>query len=258
MSRTKKMGIRIFLLLTVLVLILPHAVFGAEEDSLMDSLAEDAPSFLSEVYTSSDEKLDSSRKQGGFYEVLVRSWYEDREVTGEFKEVLSTEAEQSSDGKQIITTSVVEFENYTSDVVMYFDAKTGSPVNYVMNIRYSMKEKMTQAAQNMAVGLIVVFAVLVFLMFIIFLFRLLSPSKKKEPRKETIPSLHEKASAPEEVVSMISPRPETETACADNSEEEIAAVIAAAVAAASAESPAAGGYVVRSVRRGSRSVWKRV
>ena len=252
MSRTKKRSFLILLLLFILVFIPAGRVHAAIDEAAKEEIEQQVTTFLSNVYTVSDEGLEALRTSSSFYEILVRSWYEDREVTGDFVKLVSTEIEDPSNG-QIVANSVVEFEKYTSDVVIYFNEDTIQPVNYVMNIRYSMAEKMTQAAQNMAVGLIVVFVVLIFLMFIIFLFRFIAP-KPKQSSKEQIPetSVPAKApAAPAEAAPAIAP-------AADNSEEEIAAVIAAAIAAASEEAPSASGYVVRSVRRGSRSLWKRV
>lgn len=257
MSRTKKRSILVFLLLFIFILIPAGHVYAAVDDTVKNDLEQEVTSFLSNVYTISDEGLDNVRENSGFYEILVRSWYEDREVTGDFVKVVSAEAEDPSNG-QIIVNSVVEFRNYTSDVVLYFDEETLQPVNYVMNIRYSMAEKMTQAAQNMAVGLIVVFVVLIFLMFIISLFRFLAPKKKEQHKQESAPvPAKVSAAKPEPVVSV--PEAAQNAELPDiNSEEEIAAVIAAAIAAASAESPSPSGYVVRSVRRRNHSVWKRV
>ena len=251
MNRTTKKNIFILMLLCVLLLV-PAAPCYAAKKVDTEAIEKEVTAFLSNAYTLPDEQLDSMRENGGFYEVFVRSWYDDREVTGDLVELVSTEAEEPDDG-QIIVNSVAEFENYTSDIVLYFDEETLSPVNYVMNIRYSMGEKMTQAAQNMAVGLIVVFAVLIFLMFIISLFRFLAP-KKKEPAKEPIPS----AAVVPAAKAAASPAAADAVPAGTDKEEEIAAVIAAAIAAASEETPSASGYVVRTVRRNGRSVWKRV
>ncbi len=249
MNRTKKKSLLILLLILALASVPAAHVFAAADKLSKDEIEEEVETFLNNIYTVSDDGLETLRDTDNFYEIVVRSWYEDREITGDFVELVSTEAEDPSNG-QIIVNSVAEFENYTSDVVIFFDEKEMRPVNYVMNIRYSMAEKMTQAAQNMAVGLIVVFAVLVFLMFIISLFRLLAP-KKKESAKEMVP-------AAAEVPVPVSLSAEVQPAAANNNEEEIAAVIAAAIAAASEEAPSPTGYVVKSVRRGARSLWKRV
>ena len=253
MSRTKKITSLIVLLLLSVTLIAPVSqVFAAQkvDETVKGHLAEQVAAFLEGAYTATDEELDTLREAGGFYEVFVRSWYEDRKVTGDFKEVVSTEAEDPKNG-QVAVNCVVDFEDYTSDVILYFDENELSPVNYVMNIRYSMGEKMKQAAQNMAVGLIVVFAILIFLMFIISLFRFIGPKEKKAAAASDKAAEAVVPAAAAEAVSQ-------EAASAAGAEEEIAAVIAAAIAAASEEAPSASGYVVRSVKRGNRSVWKRV
>ncbi|MCR4751277.1 MAG: OadG family protein [Eubacterium sp.] len=250
MNRKKKKSFRILLCLLCMLLIPAIPVSAALDDTTKTQMEEEAARFLGTAYEMSDDELENMRTNGGFYEVFVRSWYEDREVVGAFKEIESTETDDSG-SDQIILNSVVDFENYTSDVVIYFDAEEKTPVNYVMNIRYSMAEKMTQAFQNMMVGLIVVFAVLIFLMIIIFLFRLFAP-KQKEVQTAAAPSAVLSNREPA-VVSVQQAVPQT-----GGTEEEIAAVIAAAIAAASEEAPSANGYLVRSVRRNKKSVWKRV
>ena len=249
MNRTKKKSLFILLLILALASIPGTYVFAAADAPSKDEIEQEVESFLNNIYTVSDEGLETLRGTDSFYEIVVRSWYEDREITGDFVELVSTEAEDPSNG-QIIVNSVAEFENYTSDIVIFFDEKEMRPMNYVMNIRYSMGEKMTQAAQNMAVGLIVVFAVLVFLMFIISLFRFFAP-KKKEDAKEPVP-----AAAAVPVPAALSASEQLESG--NSNDEEIAAVIAAAIAAASEDAPSPTGYVVKSVKRGARSLWKRV
>ena len=244
---------RLCILICLLLLIVPLGavcVSADVSDDEKDLLIQDSEQFLETLYKMPDEQLDKLRENGGFYEVAVRSWYEDREIVGDYRGILSTETEPGDDG-QLIINSVAEFEKYTSDIVIYYDTKNMSPINYVMNIRYSMAEKMKQAAQNMAVGLIVVFAVLVFLMFIISLFRLLAPKHKTVPQ--------ESADKPAPVVSEPGtvPAPAVPDVSLNTAEEEIAAVIAAAIAAASEEAPSESGYIVRSVRR-KHSAWKRV
>lgn len=244
---------RLCILICMLFLIVPLGavcVSADVSDDEKDLLIQDSEQFLEMLYTISDDQLQKLRENGGFYEVAVRSWLEDREVTGEFKEFVSTETEPG-DNDQLIINSVAEFEKYTSDIVIYYDTENMSPVNYVMNIRYSMAEKMKQAAQNMAVGLIVVFAVLVFLMFIISLFRLIAPKQKPAPEAA------EASPAPAVSESVKAPAPAVPDTPLNTAEEEIAAVIAAAIAAASEEAPSESGYFVRSVRR-KHSAWKRV
>ena len=101
----------------------------------------------------------------------------------------------------------------------------------------SFAEEMQHAAQNMAVGLLVVFAILFLLMLVIFLFRFLPHPKTQDPGKnaaDTTPAKGADIAATGDAAA----------------EEEIAVAIAAAIAAATASAETPGtNYVVRRVRR---------
>ena len=251
--KTVKKNIRAILLAAVccLLVLRPLSVRAELDETTSETLKQQISIFLERAFQMTDEQLDGMAQEGGFYEVFCTSWKEDRNTVGEVVEIHDPVIDES-DPAEIRTETVVDFRNYTADISMTFTPKEFMPKNYVMNIRYSMKEKMTQAAQNMAVGLIVVFAVLLFLMLVIYLFRFIPSDgislKKKKP--ETAAS----GAAP----AGLSETPEEDAARypGASDEEEIAAVIAAAIAAAEEEAPSASGYTVRSVRR-KQSAWKR-
>ena len=95
-----------------------------------------------------------------------------------------------------------------------------------------MRTEFIQAAQNMAVGILVVFAILFFLMLVISMFRFLPKAEGKAEEKE----IRETPAA---------------TTIPENGaeEEELAAVFAAAIAAAQEDSSGAATYQVRRIRR---------
>ena len=254
MRKILRHGFSCFSMLLVLTVFLLHplSVKAELDDDAIDYLKKQVTVFLEQTCLMSDDQLDALGTEGGFYEVFSNSWKEDRQIVGELVMIHEPEVDDS-DPNDIIVNTVVDFKNYTSDVVMYFSAEDLSPKNYVMNIRYSMKEKMQQAAQNMAVGLIVVFAILLFLMLVIYLFRFIPDGTKKKKAAEAVPE----APAAPPAAAAVQPETPAVTPSAAALEEEIAAVIAAAIAAASEEAPSASGYVVRSVRR-KPSAWKRV
>ena len=103
-----------------------------------------------------------------------------------------------------------------------------------------MQAELQLAAQNMAVGMFVVFAILLFLMLVISLFRFLPkdlPTRQAKAEKENTGTAPVPSVADKEIRS------------AETTEEEIAAVLAAAIYAAEAEAPSATGYRVRRIRR---------
>ena len=267
-------GLKSLLLLAACLTLLLGAIPAAAElaDAEKDTLAQNVEQFLTSVYALSDTELEQLRANGGFYEVFVDSWTAAHESVGEFKSIDSTEVDDSQDD-QIVVTSRVSFDKYTADVIIYIDSETRTPVNYEMNIDYSLQEKVVQGAQNMAVGLIVVFGVLIFLTLVIYLFRFINPDLRAEKAKKAA------AAAPAEKVperstpAQVSPAAAAVPAAGGSASEELVAVIAAAIAAAEADgmqSPQVVGipapvvydhgdpsYQVRPLRRNSSRSWKR-
>ncbi|MBQ9766173.1 MAG: OadG family protein [Lachnospiraceae bacterium] len=114
---------------------------------------------------------------------------------------------------------------------------------------------LTRALLNVAMGMIVVFVVLVLISFIISLFKYISIAQNKlEARKANKASI---ASSTDNIISQIEKKEEVvetyvEEAAMDDL--ELVAVITAAIAASMGTST--DGFVVRSIRRSSRSKWK--
>jgi sodium pump decarboxylase gamma subunit len=117
--------------------------------------------------------------------------------------------------------------------------------------QFTLKEKLTSAASNTLIGLASVFLVLLFLSFVIFLFKYIAKAQNK---------MEEKKAAKEKILenepdtfSQIIEKEEAE-GLADDS--ELVAVITAAIAAM--EQTTTDGFVVRSIRKVPNSKWKRV
>ncbi len=256
MKKMKKKFSALLLAITCLTLLFGSVSVSADtlDEATKTSMASSVQSFLGQVYVMGDEEVTQlGEVYGGFYEVFADAWLDDKDTVGDFVEVLSTEIDDS-DEDEIVATSMVQFTNYQAEVIIYFDATGSSPTNYVMNIEYSFGEKMTQAAENMAVGLLTVFAVLIILIIVISLFRFIpDPSKKakKAPSdaKDAVPA---KQATPASAAA-----PAAAATGVTSDDNEIAAVIAAAIAAAMADEPSASGYVVRSVRKVGTRRWKR-
>ncbi len=240
----------LLLCLSVLALLLASVPVSAEalSEEEKEYLGTAIASYQENLFGIGDEDLENFRKQGGFGEVFYGIWNENKEITGNLVSVDSVEIDDS-DPAAVKANSVLTFEKYKADVTLYFTEDMTNFRNIEMNVRYSLAEKMLQAFQNMVVGLLVVFTILVFLTFIISAFKLLQPRKKEE--KQASP-------APAAKAAPAAPAVRTAAPAAAQKDDEIAAVIAAAIAAAMADEPAAGGYVVRSVRRLGRTGWKRV
>lgn len=112
---------------------------------------------------------------------------------------------------------------------------------------------LTKALLNVAMGMIVVFTVLVLISFIISLFKYISIIQNKlADRKANKDSL---ANSADNVFSQIEEKEDVEEVYVDATDDlELVAVITAAIAASMGTST--DGFVVRSIRRASRSKWK--
>lgn len=227
--------------------------YAPSEYSMTIEYVKTGEDLLTDLYTADDRDLElKASDQGGFYEVFWSSWQTDRETTGKFlgfdedKETVV----DNSDPDAMTITCYPKFENYTAEAVLTYD-ENHELSNYVLNIDYSFGEKMGQAGQNMAVGLLTVFAVLVILIVVISLFRFIpNTDKKKKEEPTAAKAAPAKTAAP-------APVKNESTSSGAGQEEEIAAAIAAALAAAAEESPSSDGYVVRSVKKTGRR-WTRV
>lgn len=253
----KKLVSRFYVLLSIAVLFIVLALgflFTAKpasaEAALLDKemMKTNVESFLQQVYTLDDATLEQYKQQGGFYQVLVESWTKDREILGDFKSFESTKID---DSKKDITDIVSQatFKNYSAEIIVSLDANTLEPKNYTCNIAYPLSQKMAQAGQNTALGLTVVFVMLIFLSLVIYLFGMIQKGSKKklssvdQGKAQPTPSLSSASEVHEDA-------------------DEIAVVIAAALAAAEADSAGGpvkkGDFVVSKIRRSaSYGSWKR-
>ncbi len=248
-KRLTGLFLTVVMLMTMLIAIPVFAASTGLTEEEEASLAESASSYVAQVYTMDDASLEELKTYGDFYEILVDAWQESREELGEYVGIESTSVAATDDN--VYVTMMTEFTNYEAEVIMYFDTTASTPMNFAMNTQYSLGEKMAQAGVNFITGILIVFFILLFLAFLISLFKYVNPdARKKKQAAAAAPAPAPKASAPAPVV---------ETVDAASDDEEIIAVIAAAIAAAEADGTATGdSYVVRSIRRvGNTRGWNR-
>ena len=176
------------------------------------------------------------------------------EVDDTVKQTLVTTAEGLTD--TIIALSDEDIENYTKSsdeftvgaMTAWAGSKdevgalkertgetTGAPTSLTVDVQYSMAETLRRAVMNTIMGIAIVFIVLIFLSFLIYLFRFIPNPEAKKKAQAAAP-------APAPVAAPV------EAAEADDT--ELIAVIAAAIAAA--EGTTTDGFVVRSIRKINR------
>ncbi len=203
---------------------------------------------LASLSNLTDEEIQSAMDQGGNSGILIATWDNVREELGAYQSVSDVQYAMEGNVLTLKADAVYEktaAQNATVDVEMTYDSTSGEQsMNW--NVNYPMSKLMKEAGLNTLLGVGIVFAVLVFLSFLISRFKLISTigSKKKD----------EKAAA-----KAAAPAPKAAPAPAVEEEElvddgELVAVIAAAIAAS--ENTTTDGFVVRSIRKANRRKWQ--
>lgn len=184
----------------------------------------------------SDEEIEGYMNSGDeFTEQAMDAWVASKDELGEVKETEDPEVEFSDN--QYVVTVPAEFEKLDAELVYIFDEQ-GNPTSFSVNVQYPLSVNLERAALNTVMGLGTVFIMLVFLSFVIYLFKFvpaLVEGKKKEAPEAPV-------AAP--VVPTV-PAVETQT-----DDTELVAVISAAIAAV--EGTSTDGFVVRSIRKVNR------
>ena len=164
------------------------------------------------------------------------------EELGAYKGINSTEIEV--DDKEYTVTSVVQYEQRTAIVTLMLEFKSQSftPMSITFDAQYSMAETLQRAGLNTLMGVGIVFCVLLFLCFLISMFKFVS-KLSGEGKKEQIAA--PAPAAP--VVAAAEPAEVTD-------DLELVAVIAAAIAAA--ENTSTDSFVVRSIKKVNKSKWR--
>ena len=186
----------------------------------------------------SDEDIANySQSADEFTVQAMTEWTSNREELGAKNEDQSNvgETEVTFDDDTYTVTVPVSFEKADANFVYYYDAATGAPTSVTVDIQYSMAETLKRAGMNTAMGIGIVFVMLIFLSFVIYLFRFIpNPENKKKAAPAPAPAPAPVAAPAEEAAD----------------DTELIAVIAAAIAAA--EGTSTDGFVVRSIRKINR------
>ena len=175
---------------------------------------------------------------------MIEAWKAGEAECGAFKSYGEFETEMTSSG--IVVSTEAEYENKTADIEFTFDEEQQMD-SLTINAHYSTAEILKKAGLNTILGMGPVFVVLIFISFIISLFRFIPELEKKFKNKKTAEPA--KAPAP-------APVPVAEPAAEEASDDaELVAVISAAIAAA--EGTSADGFVVRSIKRRKSNKWNK-
>lgn len=229
------------LLAGLLTLFGSTAVFASEEiDEMLEAqLVMMAEGLTDTIIPLSDEEIAGYQESADeFTASAMEAWDTSRNELGELKDgkIAETVVEMSED--TYIATVSRTFEKAEANFVYTFD-EMGTPVSMTVDVQYPMSVTLQRAGLNTLMGLATVFLMLIFLSFIISLFKYI-PKLLEGKKKE------EKAPAP-----VVAAPVEAPVQAADDG--ELIAVIAAAIAAS--EGTSTDDFVVRSIRKINRKKW---
>ncbi len=186
----------------------------------------------------SEEDINNYMESGDdFSESAMVAWSGAKGELGELKETGESQVDVSND--QYTVTVPAEFEKADANFIYVFD-ENAMPISMTVDIQYPMSVNLQRAGLNTLMGLGTVFVMLIFLSFVIYLFRFIPGLVEGKKKKQEV------APAPETTPVVAAPAEETEAV----DDTELIAVIAAAIAAA--EGTTTDGFVVRSIRKVNR------
>lgn len=226
-----------------------------------ESISAFTTSLLEQMTSMTDEKIKeqmvlAERNKDFVFSEGFQSWLNVKNDVGDYLAVLSSEVTAEDNGYSCMVRA--DFSNRELEYKIFLDDE-GNVTSISFTPEYTVKEKMTKAVMNTLMGMGTVFIVLIFIIFLISLFKYINIFEQKFRRRE------EPAAIISEPIPAEHPQPAAPLAVSDAAAEavseditenlELIAVITAAIAAA--EGTAAKGLVVRSIRRASAAKWKK-
>ena len=183
------------------------------------------------VYEASDDEMTKN---------IVTRWEDATSGVGSYVELGDFKITKS--GKTLTCEQTIEFEKREVILTYVYTYYSMEVEDVTIDKVYSLGEKMSKAGMNTLMGMGTVFAVLIFISFLISLFKYIPAiqnafGKKKDEKKE------ETKAAVSETVEEVD----------ETDDLELIAVISAAIAAA--EETTTDGFVVRSIKRRPSNKW---
>lgn len=253
---------KISLLGLVLILVFSLAGCGskAEEETLYDQamMEQYADAIIMNLNSMTEENMDMFRDMsdlelnlmmlqsglpigGEDFLTMMDAWTAGLKECGQYVEHGNYTLEESNDGATLTAETV--FGDRTGEIEFAFDEKMNME-SITVNAHYELGEILTKAGLNTVLGMGTVFVVLIFISFIISLFKYIPAIEAKFKKTKTPEAKAPAAAVPAEV-------PAEEAELSDDG--ELVAAIAAAIAAY--EGTGADGFVVRSIKRRKSNKW---
>lgn len=256
MKQTWKKLSSLFLALACMVTLFAVPVNGAIDENLKSSIVRSLQSMVAMMANYSEEGMLAQIESADsvFLNSMVEQYYDAVEEAGAFQEVTASDIVVDEE-KQIATVTLqVTFEKYNGEItaVCKYEGSDSSSFDdiwsaFSLDMDYPISAMLKNAGLNTVMGLGIVFAVLIFLAFVIYLLKYANKGNiEEEPKGESLDPVAEPIAVP--VVGV----PDVDE------EVELAIVLAAAIAAYEEENTSGDGYVVRSIKKNQNKKWRRV
>ena len=234
----------------VLALTLAMSVCAFAADTVTEDEAANyksaAETLISQIAGFSDEEIENYLAQDdAFTTATMESWKSVKDELGAYSSIVSQDVEK--DGDVVTISTVAQFEKAKADVVLMLDLGQQMYTSMTYSVQYSLAANMQRAGMNTLMGIGIVFLMLLFLSFVIGLFKYIENFQNvgKKKAAEEAPKAEE---APAPAIA------QSEAADEDFADDlELVAVISAAIAAY--ENTSGDSFVVRSIKKSNK--WHR-
>lgn len=234
----------------VLALTLAMSVCAFAADTVTEDEAANyksaAETLISQIAGFSDEEIENYLAQDdAFTTATMESWKSVKDELGAYSSIVSQDVEK--DGDVVTISTVAQFEKAKADVVLMLDLGQQIYTSMTYSVQYSLAANMQRAGMNTLMGIGIVFLMLLFLSFVIGLFKYIEKFQNvgKKKAAEEAPKAEE---APAPAIA------QSEAADEDFADDlELVAVISAAIAAY--ENTSGDSFVVRSIKKSNK--WHR-
>ncbi|MDO4273331.1 MAG: OadG family transporter subunit [Eubacteriales bacterium] len=216
------------------------------DEALEQQITMTAEGLTETIIPLSDDEIEQYMSSGDSFTMqAMEAWKNSKEELGEKKDEEGGKTEVAGDHGQYTVTIPVKFEKADANFVYVFD-DTAIPTSMSVDVQYPLSVTLERAGLNTLMGLGTVFIMLIFLSFVIYLFRFI-PGLVEGKKKNA-------AVVPESAIPAPAPVPAVEAVEPAADDTELIAVISAAIAAS--EGTSTDGFVVRSIRKINRKKGK--
>lgn len=258
-GKLKSLLLSVFLLISVCALAAcgnkseSSANTGGLNESQITAYENYAVEMIKQVVEMSDSDMEYWINSDDEFSVsAISSWKDAKEELGAYVEA----GEQSYEvkNKTITINTKAKFEKGDADVELVVDFSNKSQVaatSLTFNVDYPMSVLLERAGLNTLMGICIVFLMLLFLSFLISLFKYIPKATAYFENKKAAKAAAKLPEAPEKEEPAAVQAEEDELV----DDTELIAVIAAAIAAS--ENTSTDSFVVRSIKKANRKKWQR-